>query len=546
MSKILLLLSTLSIIVSAQQVNLSESNLPIIIIDTDGKTIVNEPKIEAHMGIISGGTPNHVTDTFNNYDGMVGIEIRGASSSGFPKKSYAIETRDDVGNDIDVSLLEMPEEEDWILYGPYTDKTLLRNALIYELVRQTGGYASRTKYCELIINDEYLGVYILMEKIKKDNNRVDISKLTESEINGDDLTGGYIIKVDKKAGSETNGWESEYEPFSGAWQRIFYQYHYPSGDKIVPEQEEYIQNYIENFESIMYDPQKCYDSNLGYRTLINVESLVDYFIFNEFAKNLDGYIASFYMYKDKDSKDPKLHFGPVWDFNLSMGNSYDAIHKDPDHWRFTIPLNEWEINNRWTMEPFWLHTIWDDLEFQQDFRNRWNELRITVLSEKNIMSVIDGFVNEVDEPQSRNYFKWDVLDSLLYGNPENPPGTYEGEVENLKNWIYERLSWIDENIMKTPLKIEDDNSIDIFKLVTNYPNPFNSSTLIKIITNRDSPLTIEIFDINGVLVEAITKDYVVSGEYNFEWNAKRLSSGIYIVVAKSGNIVKSKKMSLLK
>lgn len=538
-------LVTIINIVFAQQVSLSESNLPIIIIDTDGKTIVNEPKIEAHMGIIDGGTPNYVTDTFNDYDGVVGIEIRGASSASFPKKSYAVETWDSNGNDIDVSLLGMPEEEDWILYGPYTDKTMIRNTLIYELARQSGSYASRTKYCELIINNEYMGVYVFMEKIKKDNDRVDISKLAENEINGDDLTGGYIIKIDKKAGAETDGWESDYEPFPDAWQRVFYQYHYPKGSKIVPEQKEYIQKYIENFEAMMADSLLYHDPVLGYRAWIDVESLVDYFIFNELAKNLDAYIASFYMYKDKDSKDSRLHFGPIWDFNLSMGNNFSPIHRDPDHWRFTIQLNQWEIDNRWTIEPFWLHIIWNHSEFQKDFRNRWNDLRTNVLSEDNIMSIIDGFVNELDEAQERNYLRWDVLDEMLYGNPFTF-GTYEGEIGYLKNWLLERLLWIDENIVIVPPKIKSDNHISDFALLDNYPNPFNPTTTIRIKVSEKTPVTMKIFNVQGELVETIIENSIVSGEHIFHWNASGHSTGIYICVVESDKYFKTNRMLFLK
>ena len=542
---ILVSLTMLINIVFTQQVNLSESNLPIIIIDTSGETIVNEPKIEAHMGIIDGGTPNYVTDIFNDYDGVVGIEIRGASSASFPKKSYAVETWDSNGNDIDVSLLGMPEEEDWILYGPYTDKTMMRNTLIYELVRQSGKYASRTKYCELIINNEYMGVYVFMEKIKKDNDRVDISKLSENEISGDDLTGGYIIKIDKKAGAETDGWESDYEPFPEAWQRVFYQYHYPKGSKIASEQKEYIQNFMENFEATMADSQICYDPNLGYRALINVESLVDYFIFNELAKNLDAYIASFYLYKDKDSKDARLHFGPVWDFNLSMGNNFSPIHRDPDHWRFTIPLDYWEIENRWTIEPFWLHTIWEHPQFQEDFRNRWNELRNTILSEDNIMSIIDDFVDELDRPQERNYLQWDVLDEMLYGNPYIF-GTYEGEVGYLKNWLSERLLWIDENIMIVPLEIENDSYLTGFTLLDNFPNPFNPTTSFRVQTEKQQLITIKIFNVQGELVDTIIENSIISGNNIFHWNASGYSTGIYICVVEGGKYFTSNRMLYLK
>jgi hypothetical protein len=134
------------------------------------------------MGVIwnGDGNRNHMTDPFNHYNGKVGIETRGASSSGFPKKSYDIELWDVNGNDIDSALCGFPKESDWVLSAQYTDKTLMRGMLTFELYRSMGWYAPRTKPVELIINGEYLGVYILMEKVKRDN---DCNRPTSAVIN---------------------------------------------------------------------------------------------------------------------------------------------------------------------------------------------------------------------------------------------------------------------------------------------------------------------------------------------------------------------------
>lgn len=170
------------------------SNLPIVIIDTYGQEIPDEPKILARMGIIDNGEGqrNHLHDPRNNYDGLIGIEVRGSTTRWFPKKQYAVETRDHFGNDSTVSLLGFPPEEDWILYAPYSDKSLMRNVLAYKLSNDLGRYASRTRFCELVLNGSYEGVYVLMEKIKRDRNRVNISKLLPTDIAGDAVTGGYI------------------------------------------------------------------------------------------------------------------------------------------------------------------------------------------------------------------------------------------------------------------------------------------------------------------------------------------------------------------
>ena len=186
------------------QIQFTSSNLPIVIINTNGQDITSDEKITADMGIIfnGGGVRNYLTNPYNNYNGKIGIEIRGSSSQSFPKKQYAVETRDSLGEDLDVSLLGFPEESDWILFAPYNDKSLMRDVLIYKLASDMGRYASRSKYCEVVLNNEYVGVYVLLEKVKRDNDRVNIKKLEPTDITGDAITGGYIIKIDKTDGEE--------------------------------------------------------------------------------------------------------------------------------------------------------------------------------------------------------------------------------------------------------------------------------------------------------------------------------------------------------
>ena len=143
-------------------------------INTLGGEIVDEPKIASALTIIKGDS--------TYYAGNIGIEIRGESSQMFDKKSYGFETWDENYEDKDVSLIGFPEEEDWILYGPFSDKSLIRNKLIYSLSNLMGMYASKTEFCELTINNDYKGVYVFMEKIKRDKNRINIEKLTKADI----------------------------------------------------------------------------------------------------------------------------------------------------------------------------------------------------------------------------------------------------------------------------------------------------------------------------------------------------------------------------
>ena len=207
----------------------TSSNLPIIFIDTEGQPIPDDPKIAAGMKIINNGPGerNYITDN-PEYEGVIGIEVRGSSSQMFPKKSYGLETWDIQGNSIDTSLMGMPSESDWILNANYTDKSFLRNVMAYQVWQNMGHYATRYQFCELLLNGQYQGIYIFSEKIKRNKNRVDIAKLKPDQNTGDELTGGYIFKVDKQTGSGGSGWTSIYPPSANPYgQTIFFQYEYP-------------------------------------------------------------------------------------------------------------------------------------------------------------------------------------------------------------------------------------------------------------------------------------------------------------------------------
>jgi len=324
----------------------TSSTLPIVTINTRGQSIVDEPKIPADFGIIYNGegAVNHLSDPPNEYYGLCGIEIRGVSSQSFPKNSYGLETWDDLGNDLDTSFLNFPAEEDFILHGPYSDKSLLNNVLIMNLGNQLGHYASRTRLVELVINDDYRGVYVILEKIKRDNDRVDIAKLNPDEITGDDLTGGYIFKIDWYDG---DGWHSRYNAYDSD-HTIYFQYLEPDQEEIAPEQKNYIQNYMDDFEMAIASSTYKNAKGKHYLEYIDLRSFVDNFILNELSKNVDAYRLSTYFYKDKDSNDGKIKAGPLWDFNLAFGNG--------DYCGGDITTG-WEYYQCVGSSPFWWHNM---------------------------------------------------------------------------------------------------------------------------------------------------------------------------------------------
>jgi len=411
-----------------------ESNLPIISIHTGGNEILDENRIICDMGIINHDDKlNNLSDLFNNYNGKISIELRGSSSQQlFPKKSYSFETQTLKGNNNNVSLLDLPKENDWILYGPYSDKTLIRNNLTYFLSREMGNYAPRSKYCELFINDEYRGIYMLTEKIKRDKNRVNIK-----EIEDGDLTGGYIIKIDKLTDAPENAaWCSNMKNFNN--DPICFQYHYPKADEITLDQKTYIENYMNDIQNSI---EELSQNQTNIELVENIEfiSFIDYLIISELSKNVDGYRLSTFLYKDSDENNGKLHMGPVWDYNLSFGNVDFCQSSKISGW-----VLEEDTPCRGSIPKYWYDLLKNDT-FRSKLIIRWGELRQNVLSFDNIFNHIDSVSQHINVAQNRNFELWDILDSYVWPNYQMG-FTYQDEVSFLKHWIYNRINWIDNNI----------------------------------------------------------------------------------------------------
>jgi len=493
-------------------------NLPIILIDTYGVEIPDEPRIPASMGIINNESGiNYIDDPFNDFDGSITIERRGNSSQWQGKTPYRFETVDDEGENSNVELLGMPAENDWVLYAPWQDKTMIRNVLTYQLSNEMGRYASRSRHVELYLNDEYRGIYVLMEKIKRDGNRVDISKLNPDEITGDDVTGGYILKFDWfYTGDNIGGFESEFD-------EMIYNYHYPKPSDIVPEQEAYIEEYINEFETIMMGTDYTNDST-GYPSMMNVESFVDFILLQELAKNVDAYRLSTYIYKDKESIDNRLTAGPVWDFNHGFGNcDYGET---------------WEVDN-WLLEynpeggdqvAFWWELLWEDLAFQHKAAVRYTELRQTIFSEEHIYSIIDSIADYLGPAVDRNFARWPLLGNYIWPN-YYVFDTYEEEIDYLKSWTTQRLAWMDSEVL---LSLDPYPIAAGFRLNGPFPNPFNPSTVISYELPYDLNIEINIFNLLGRKVRSLLNETRPAGQGSTIWDGKTenghlASGGVYFI-----------------
>ena len=406
----------------------TSSNLPIVVITTEnGRSIPDSPKIKADMGIICNGegTRNNLSDPFNHFNGQIGIEMRGNVTQSFPKKPYLFETRDAAGNNLNVSLLGMPAENDWVLLAAYIDKTLLRDPLAYRMSRLTGRWAPRTVYCELVLNGKYQGLYVLAEKLKRDRNRVDIAEMDSSDVSGEAVTGGYIYEV------------SQAGPEFGERRRFIY----PAGDVIRPEQAAYIRNYDDGLRDVMNRNDSA-DPNTGYPAWIDIDSFIDEILVQEACKNSDAYGWSSHFFKNRSEK---LCAGPVWDFDQSLSNS--TFNDGPNYSEWIIEKSEKDGWLRENYPPFWIK-LFREPDFKTKLVRRWQALRQGPFHTDSLLQFIDQTAATLDEAQERNFQKWPILGVEIWRSTAGweARDTYQKEVDYLKNFLVRRLNWMDSQL----------------------------------------------------------------------------------------------------
>lgn len=526
------LFSICLLFISAQlsHAQLSSSNLPIISIETDDEEIPDEPKINGTMGIIydvNGGI-NSVTDPFNHYNGNIGIETRGNSTQGFDKKTYSLELRTSSNLDTSVNLFDMGSEEDWILHAMVIDKSQVRIPMSFYLAQQMGQYASEWKYVELILNGDYRGIYILVEKIKRDNDRVDIAKLDEDDLAGDSLTGGYILRMDWL--DDAQGFESNYNSQGG--NPMFYQWYYPKANKIKPQQAAYIQDWMAEFEEALY--ANDYMNSLGnrYTDYIDLNSFTDFLLINEFSKNSDGYKLSSYVHKDKDSKGGKLVAGPIWDFDQTYGVSLVCSNHIYTGWTYLQNQDCWDLESM----PMWWQNMMEDPIFQNRLNCRWTEFRSTFMHTDSVVNWILEDTTYLSQAIQRNFEKWDeFIGESIWIEPQPIPQTYEEEISTMINWITNRLNWMDSNM---PGDCANDTDLSVNEMNSEfnvYPNPTYDILYIKCQPNSKIALS----DIHGKLLHQFTTQNELS-----LMRLSHLSSGTYFVQLQNNSFLEVKKISV--
>jgi hypothetical protein len=353
------------------------------------RAIPNEPKAAATLRM-------------PGYRGRIGIERRGQSSLRlFPKQSYAIELRDARGEDRKAPLLGMPDDGDWILYGPYNDKTLMRNVVAYATARWTGRYAARTRFVELRLNGAYQGVYVLAEKLELGDDRVDGEALLE-------LT--FPFQAQTKAPS-----------FRTPVVRRPIVWEDPERGDLSRKRARAIAGRVNAAERALY-------GRGGWRRHIDEAAAVDFALINELFKNQDAFHASTYM----TLRDGRIHLGPVWDFDISMGNSdYGPSRR----------LAGWMLEQR-----DWAERLYRDRRFTRRMAARWAEWRRAGLR-RHVLATVHRSERALHGAIGRNFARWPVLDRRIWPNPR-ARGSYRAETRFLRSWLKRRIAWIDGNIRR--------------------------------------------------------------------------------------------------
>jgi hypothetical protein len=509
------------------------SNLPLIVLRSSTGEIAPAEKSLGALNVVDGtsgeaGSQNRTSLARSpSFKALTVVNVRGHSSLRYPKHSYNIKLVNEALEPEKAGLLGMPKESDWVLYGPYPDKTLMRDVLAYELSNQMGHWAPRSRFVEVFVSEngtklgmeDYAGVYVFEEKITRDKNRVNIAKLDPSTTHEPDISGGYIFKKDHTSSSERKTFGVEGPPqaasntnrsgyptppggfpanaagffpsytsktttnrttrpaparaprkpkadpnrvrtnyvaaaapqnaklredtifrddegFRTQLQRNQFYYFDPEPDEITGVQRAWLKDYISRLESALYGPNFREPSG-GYQAFIDRDSFIDYHLLVEVTKNVDGFRFSTFYYKDRGRP---LQMGPLWDWNLSLGNADGKQGYMPDHWLWP-QLDDQQYS--------WFRRLFEDPDFAQRYVDRWAQLRTNVFATSNLLARIETMAQLLDEAQERNFAKWEIL-----GRDVNPNyfvgNSYDEEVDWMKNWISNRLSWIEAQFLAAP------------------------------------------------------------------------------------------------
>jgi len=409
-------------------------DLPVVVLDSYGSGPVGDDwRSTAFMTFAPspGGTTNLAATP--ELVTRAGYHLRGQSSRMFAKLPYRIELRDNTDDDLDLPLLGMPAESDWVLRGPFSDKSLVREALVLDLGRELGLQVPRYRFVEVYVNDDaqpvssddYRGVYLLLETIKNQKNRLDLKSLDEDDVTPPKVEGGYILKFEWLA---SEGTTLTCTGSSSCWTDL--ELHDP--DELVPAQQAYITDYVQRFHDALHSSDPA-NPITGYPAYIDVDSFVDQVVVNELSREMDSYIRSQYFYKDRGGK---LVAGPLWDYDLTFGVGGYFGNEQASGWQFD--------QVRTPAGNDWFRTLMHEPTFVNRVKVRWQELRRGALSDANLQTRLDALAAPLSAAAARNFQKYPNLTTSLIGPfITSTTPTWQGQVQDLRSWLLRRTAWLD-------------------------------------------------------------------------------------------------------
>ena len=362
----------------------------------------------------------------------------------------------------------------------------------------------------------------MMEKIKRDKKRVEISKLDSNDNAGDSLTGGYIFAVDKNIWAQDSGWKSLKDT------GVFFSYKYPKSDAITSQQKNYLKQYVDSFETALQGSSFT-NTLTGFRKYIDQTSFMDFFFMQEFSKNIDAYRRSAYLYKDKNSKGGKLPAGPLWDFNSSLYNAKICTFEQDTGWAYRTNCY---LTSSYHI-PFWWGKLLQDTNYTHDLKCRWLTLRNTVLDTAHIFKVIDSIKTYINVASVRHFSKYTIATNL------------KTETDTLKWWINKRLNWLDSNMPgNCPTWSGIDEKIVFENSLNVYPNPTSGQLTIDFYLATEKNIKLELTDMYGRNVKQITTTQFHSGQNSMHLDLYNSSSGIYFLKVSGDEMMYTKKIVL--
>ena len=443
-----------------QRVDFTSSNLPIVVINLDvpmkaknanertGATITILNRKDGGRNRMSDldELPDFTNSEIFDYHGKIQIKHRGNTSfSESEKKPFSVHTVDESREKIDANILNMGAHHDWVLLAPFSDKSLMRDVLTYELQEGYFDYTPKARFCEVVLEGVYQGVYAVVARARRGKNRLDLPK---PGLSGDALSGGYHLVIDR---SHRPGFYLTHKPRKKSGALIPYppyaQLKYPDPDNIQEKQMEYIQSFLENFEDTLAGDE-FKDPVHGYQAHLDDMSAIDFMLTQEFTRNIDGYRLSTPIYKYNNAKDPRLKFS-IWDFNIALGNA-NYLDGDKEYGWCYLELNE---SNPVNAVPFWFPRLMEDEAFVFKFTERWCQYRSTTHSNEYINHKIDSIAILLNEAQERNFKAWNLLGRYVWPNAF-VGATWDEELDYLKEYTIKRAEWMDRELGLHPVDMD--------------------------------------------------------------------------------------------